>query len=125
MALYVDGYVIPIPKKKLSAYKRMATVASKVWRKHGALEYRECIGDDLKIKGVVSFLKSSKSKPGEIPIFAWVVYKSRAHRDAVNAKVMKDPKMLAMMTAMKKDPKKVPFDMRRMAYSGFKVLIDA
>jgi uncharacterized protein YbaA (DUF1428 family) len=125
MAKYVDGFLIPLPKKNIAAYRRMATTASRIWRKHGALEYRECVGDDLKPKGVVSMLKSSKANSGDTVVFAWVVYKSRAHRDQVNKKIMKDPRMLAMMADMKKNPKKVPFDMRRMAYGGFKILMDA
>lgn len=125
MALYVDGFLLPISKKKMGAYKRMAKIASQVWREHGSLEYRECVGDDMKIKGMTSFLKSAKAKPGETVVFAWIVYKSRAHRDQVNKKVMKDPRMLEMMEQMKKDPKKTPFDPRRMAYGGFEVIVDA
>ena len=119
MALYVDGFLIPIPKKNLAAYKRMAKVASQVWRKHGSLEYRECIGDDLKTKGMKSFVKSAGAKSGETVIFSWIVYKSRAHRDLVNKKVMKDPRLTAMMG------KPMPFDMKRMMYGGFKVIVEA
>jgi uncharacterized protein YbaA (DUF1428 family) len=117
---YVDGFVLPVPKKNLAAYRRMAAKAGKVWREHGALEYRECGGDDLKVKFGLPFPKLAKVKAGETVFFSWIVYKSRAHRDAVNAKVMKDPRLAEMM-----DPKKMPFDVKRMAYGGFKVLVDA
>jgi uncharacterized protein YbaA (DUF1428 family) len=124
MALYVDGFLVPIPKKHLATYRRIAQQAGRVWRDHGALEYRECVGDDLRPKGVVSFLKRSAAKTGETVVFAWITYKSRAHRDAVNKKVMKDPRMVKMTKAMK-DKKAMPFDPKRMAYGGFKVLVDA
>jgi uncharacterized protein YbaA (DUF1428 family) len=114
--MYVDGFVLAVPKKNLAVYKKMATLASKVWREHGALEYRECVGDDLDIKGVMPFAKTVSAKAGETIVFAWITYKSRAHRDQVNAKVMKDPRMKA--------PAKPPFDMKRMAYGGFKVLVE-
>jgi uncharacterized protein YbaA (DUF1428 family) len=116
---YVDGFVLPIPKKKLQAYRRIAQKAGRVWREHGALEYRECVGDDLHIKGVVPFPRLVRLKPGETVAFSWIVYKSRAHRDRVNAKVMKDPRLAKMM-----DPKAMPFDMKRMVYGGFKTLVD-
>lgn len=116
---YVDGYVLPVPKKNLQAYRRMAQKAGKVWREHGALEFRECAGDDLKVKMGIPFTRLAKLKPGETAVFSWIVYKSRAHRDAVNAKVMKDPRLAKMM-----DPKAMPFDHRRMSYGGFKVLVD-
>jgi uncharacterized protein YbaA (DUF1428 family) len=116
---YVDGFVLPIPKKNIQAYRRIAQKAGKVWREHGALEYRECAGDDLSIKMGVPFPRMAKVKPGETVVFAWIVYKSRAHRDRVNAKVMKDPRMNEMM-----DPKAMPFDVKRMSYGGFKVLVD-
>ncbi len=116
---YVDGFVLPIPKKNVQAYRRIAQKAGKVWREHGALEYRECAGDDLSIKMGVPFPRMAKVKPGETVVFAWIVYKSRAHRDRVNAKVMKDPRMNKMM-----DPKAMPFDVKRMSYGGFKVLVD-
>jgi uncharacterized protein YbaA (DUF1428 family) len=115
---YVDGYVLPVPKKNVEAYRRIARKAGKVWRDHGALEYRECVGDDLNIKMVMSFPRRLNLKRGETVIFAWVVFKSRAHRDRVNAKVMKDPRLA-------KEPKAVPFDIKRMVYGGFKVLVDA
>ncbi|MGH7535367.1 MAG: DUF1428 domain-containing protein, partial [Gemmatimonadales bacterium] len=109
----------PIPRKNLQAYRRVARKAGKVWREHGALEYRECIGDDLNIKGVKTFPRLVKPKPGETVVFSWIVYRSRAHRDRVNAKVMKDPRLAKMM-----DPKAMPFDVRRMVYGGFKVLVE-
>jgi uncharacterized protein YbaA (DUF1428 family) len=124
MGTYVDGFLLPIPKKQVKTYRRLAQQAGKVWREHGALEYRECVGDDLDIKGVASFPGRAKAKSGETVVFSWITYKSRAHRDRVNAEVMKDPRMLRMMEQMK-DRKKVPFDMKRMAYGGFKVLVEA
>jgi uncharacterized protein YbaA (DUF1428 family) len=117
---YVDGYVIPIPKKNLQAYRRMAQRAGEVWRDHGALDYKECVGDDLNVKMGMPFPRSTKLKRGETVMFSWIVFKSRAHRDRVNAKVMKDPRLANMM-----DPKSMPFDTRRMVYGGFKVLVDA
>ena len=117
---YVDGYVLSVPKKKLKAYARMAQKAGKVWRSHGALDYKECAGDDLKVKFGVPFPRMMKIKPGEMVVFSYIVFKSRAHRDLVNAKVMKDPRLAKMM-----DPKAMPFDVRRMVYGGFKVLVDA
>jgi len=119
---YVDGFLIPLPKKNLARYRRMARAASKVWMDHGALEYRECVGDDLNIKGVVPFTKPAQCKKDETVIFAWIVYKSRAHRDRVNTKACKDPR-LAKMMAM--DPKKYPFDPKRMIYGGFKTIVEA
>lgn len=120
MALYVDGFVVPVPKKKLAAYGRIAKKASKIWKEHGALEYRECAGDDLDIKMVLPFPKGIQTKPGETVVFAYITYKSRAHRDKVNAKVMKDPRMNAMC-----DPKDMPFDCARMLYGGFKTIVEA
>ncbi len=117
---YVDGFLLPVPKRNLQAYRRIAQKAGKVWREHGALEYRECVGDDLKVKGMVAFPRKLKLKPGETVVFSWIVYRSRAHRDRVNAKVMKDPRLAKMM----EDPKSMPFDVKRMAYGGFKVLVD-
>ena len=117
---YVDGFLLAVPKKNLAAYRRMAKIGARVWKKHGALEYFECVGDDLKSKwSAIKFPKTVKAKPGELVILSWVVYKSRAHRDQVIAKVMKDPAM--------NDPKKkeMPFDMKRMVYGGFKVLVEA
>lgn len=118
MAKYVDGFVVPVPKKKLAAYRRMAQKAGKVWREHGALEFREHVADDVKVGKWTSFPRSVKVKAGETVIFSWIVYKSRAHRDRVNAKVMKDPRLADMM-----DPKSMPFDGKRMIYGGFKLLV--
>ncbi|MCE9527734.1 MAG: DUF1428 domain-containing protein [Planctomycetales bacterium] len=117
---YVDGFVLPVPKKNMKAYVRMASLAGRIWREHGALEYRECAGDDLDVKFGIGFLKMTKLKPGETVVFAWIVFKSQAHRDRVNAKVMKDPRMNQMM-----EGREMPFDPKRMAYGGFKVLVDA
>jgi uncharacterized protein YbaA (DUF1428 family) len=117
---YVDGFVLPVPKKNLQIYRRIAQKAGKIWREHGALEYRECAGDDLDVKMGVSFRRTAKVKSGETVVFAWIVFKSRAHRDAVNTKVMKDPRMASMM-----DKGPMPFDIKRMAYGGFKILVDA
>jgi uncharacterized protein YbaA (DUF1428 family) len=116
---YVDGFVIPVPKKNLREYRRIAQKAGKIWKEHGALEYRECVGDDLKVKGMKSFLTQIRPKPGETVIFSWIVYKSRAQRDRVNAKVMKDPRLAPMM---KEDA--MPFDVKRMLYGGFKTIVD-
>jgi uncharacterized protein YbaA (DUF1428 family) len=120
MARYVDGFVLPMPRKNLAAYRRMARLGSKVWKDHGALEYRECVGDDLKIGFGVPFPRLAKVKPGETVVFAWIVYKSRADRDRINQKVMKDPRIAKMM-----DPKAMPFDVKRMTCGGFKVLVEA
>jgi uncharacterized protein YbaA (DUF1428 family) len=117
---YVDGYVLPVPKKKLATYRRMAQKAGTIWREHGALEYRECAGDDLDVKFGVPFPRLAKAKPGETMVFSWIVFRSRAHRDRVNAKVMKDPRITGMC-----DSKSMPFDVKCMAYGGFKVLVDA
>ena len=119
MAKYVDGFIVPVPKRKLQAYRRLAQRAGKVWREHGALEYRECVADDVKVGKVTSFPRSVKRKPGETVVFSWIVYKSRAHRDRVIAKVMKDPRLADMM-----DPKTVPFDAKRMIYGGFTTLLE-
>ena len=117
---YVDGFVLCVPKKNLPAYKKMARMGAKVWRDHGALEYRECVGDDMDVKFGVPFPKMVKPKAGETVVFSWIVFKSRSHRDKVNAQVMKDPRLAKMMetTAM-------PFDCKRMVYGGFKVLVEA
>jgi uncharacterized protein YbaA (DUF1428 family) len=119
MSLYVDGYVAPVPRRKVQAYRRIAAMAGRVWREHGALEYRECVGDDLAVKGLVRFTRLARAKPGETVVFAWIVYRSRAHRDRVNKKVMKDPRMSRM------SEKDMPFDVKRMAFGGFKLLVDA
>ena len=117
---YVDGFIVPVPKKSLAAYRRMARQAGKVWREHGALEFRECVADDVKKGKWTSFPRSVKLKPNETVVFSWIAYKSRAHRDRVNAKVMKDKRLAKMM-----DVKAMPFDAKRMIYGGFKVLVDA
>ncbi len=115
---YVDEYVLPVPKN-LAAYRRMAQKAGKVWREHGALQFRECVGDDLKTIRVKSFPSIVRPKRGEKVVFSWIVFKSRAHRDSVNAKVMKDRRLAKMM-----DIKAMPFDSKRMVYGGFKVMVD-
>ena len=115
---YVDGFVLAVPRRKLEAYQRLSRAAGKVWREHGALEYRECVGDDLRIKMGMPFPRLARVKPGEVVVFSWIVYKSRAARDRVNAKVMKDPRIAKTMT----EP--MPFDVKRMSYGGFKVFVD-
>jgi uncharacterized protein YbaA (DUF1428 family) len=117
---YVDGFVVPVPKKNLKAYRSMAKKAGRVWRDHGALDYKECVADDVKVGKWTSFPRSVKLKSGETVVFSYIVYKSRAHRDRVMAKVMKDPRLAKMM-----NPKAMPFDGKRMIYGGFKILIDA
>ena len=117
---YVDGFVVPVPKRNLKTYRRMAQKAGKVWREHGALEYIEAVADDVKRGKWTSFPRSVKLKPSETVVFAYVVYKSRTHRDRVNAKVMKDKRLAPMM-----DLKTLPFDAKRMFWGGFKVLVDA
>lgn len=118
MGGYVDGFVVPVPKKKLQAYRSMAQKAGRIWREHGALDFVECVADDVKPGKVTSFPQSVKLKPGEIVVFSWIVYKSRAHRDRVNKKVMADARLKDMM-----DTKSVPFDAKRMIYGGFAVLV--
>ncbi len=118
MPHYIDGFVIPVPKKKLAAYFRMAKKASLIWKEHGALDYKECAGDDLDVKCGLPFPKGIQTKPGETVVFSYIVYQSRKHRDAVNAKVMKDPRIAAMC-----DPKNMPFDAGRMLYGGFKAVV--
>jgi uncharacterized protein YbaA (DUF1428 family) len=120
MAHYVDGFVIPLPKKNLTAYRRLAQKAGKVWRDHGALDFRECIGDDLNVKMALSFSRGIKTKPGETVLFSYIMFKSRADRDRVNAKVMKDPRLAKMMNS-----KAMPFDVKRMMYGGFKTIVEA
>ncbi len=117
MPHYVDGYVLPVPKKNLAAYRRLAQLTAKVWREHGALEYRECIGDDLQVKWGPTFPRQLKLQRGETVVFSWITFKSRAHRDRVNAKVMKDPRMKAMSA------QEMPFDCSRILYGGFTVLV--
>jgi len=116
---YVDGFVVPVPKKKLQVYRRMAQKAGKIWREHGALEFRESVADDVKWGKRTSFPRSVKLKAGETVMFSYIVFKSRADRDRVNAKVMKDKRLAAMM-----NPKAMPFDAKRMIYGGFKVMVD-
>jgi len=117
---YVDGFVLPVPKQNLPAYRRVAQKAGKIWKEHGALEYIECVGDDVKMGKLTSFPQSVKLKTDETVVFSWIVYKSRAQRDRVNAKVMKDPRMAPMM-----DPKSMPFDGKRMFWGGFKIFVVA
>lgn len=117
---YVDGFIVPVPKKRLNAYRTMARKAAKVWREHGALDYRECVAEDVKVGKWTSFPRSVKLKAGETVVFAWITYKSRKHRDRVNTKVMKDPRLADMM-----DPKAMPFDAKRMIYGGFEVFVSA
>ena len=119
MAHYVDGYVVPVPKKKIAAYRRMAQKAGKVWREHGALEFVETVADDVKPGKVTSFPQSVKLKAGETVVFSYIVFKSRKDRDRVNAKVMKDKRLATMM-----DPKKMPFDAKRMFWGGFRPIVE-
>ena len=114
---YVDGFVLAVPKKNLKAYARLAQKAGKIWKEHGALEFHECAGDDLKVKFGIPFPKLIKAKPNETVMFSWIVFKSRKDRDRVNAKVMKDPRLAG-------DPKDMPFDVKRMAYGGFESIVD-
>ena len=117
--VYVDGFVVPLPKKNLGAYRAMSKKAGKVWREHGAIDYKECIADDVKTGKRTSFPRSVKQKKNETVVFSYIVYKSRADRDKCIAKVMKDPRLAKMM-----DPTKMPFDGKRMIYGGFKVIVD-
>ena len=116
---YVDGFVLAVPRKNLPAYVRMAKKAGKIWREYGALDYKECAGDDLDVKMGVPFPRQLNVKPGETVVFSYIVYRSRSHRDRVNEKVMKDPRIAGMY-----DPKSMPFDAKRMVNGGFKVLVD-
>ena len=116
---YVDGFVLPVPKKNIAAYRRMARKAGKVWLEYGALQFRECVGDDIAVKGMLPFGSTVRLKSGETVMFSYIVYRSRAERDRINAKVMQDPRLKKMM-----DPKAMPFDTKRMAFGGFKVLVD-
>lgn len=120
MPRYVDGYVLPIPTRNIPAYRRMAKLASKVWLDHGALEYRECVGEDLAVPCGLPFPRALKLKRGETVVFAWIVYASRKQRDRVNAKVMQDPRIAAYMKG-----RSMPFDLKRMLYGGFEVLVEA
>ena len=117
---YVDGFVTPVPKRNLAAYRRMSRRAGKVWREHGALEFRECVADDVSWGKRTSFLRAVKQKPNETVCFAYIVYRSRADRDRVNARAMKDKRLAGMM-----DPKKLPFDAKRMIWGGFRTIVDA
>jgi uncharacterized protein YbaA (DUF1428 family) len=120
MAHYVDGYVVPVPKSKKKDYLRMARKFSRIWREYGALEVRECWGDDVKPGKVTSFPQSVKLKRSEVVVFSWIVYKSKSDRNRINKKVMKDPRLADMM-----DPKKIPFDGKRMFWGGFKTIVEA
>ncbi|MFC7302286.1 DUF1428 domain-containing protein [Cognatiluteimonas weifangensis] len=117
---YVDGFVVPVPTANLAAYRKMARRAGKIWREHGALEYVECLGDDVAPGKLTSFPQAVKLKDGETVVFSWIVYKSRRDRDRINKKVMADPRLADMM-----DPKQLPFDGKRMFWGGFKVLVEA
>ena len=114
---YIDGFVVPVPKAKLEEYKKWARMGADIWREYGALEYREWVGDDVKPGKVTSFPQSVQLGPDEIVVFSWIVYESRAHRDEVNGKVMKDPRM-------QQDPASWPFDGKRMIYGGFAPLLE-
>jgi uncharacterized protein YbaA (DUF1428 family) len=117
---YVDGFVAPVPKKNLAAYKKLSKLCGKVWREHGALDYREWVADDVKVGKWTSFPRAVKKKPNETVVFAWITYKSRAARDKVNAKVMVDPRLKVMM-----DASNAPFDAKRLIYGGFENLVSA
>ena len=116
---YIDGFIVPVPKKRLSAYRKMAKKAGKVWMEYGALEYRECVADDVKVGKRTSFPRSVKLKPGETVVFSYIVYRSRAQRDRIMAKVMKDKRLASMM-----DMSAMPFDGKRMIFGGFKTFIE-
>jgi uncharacterized protein YbaA (DUF1428 family) len=120
MPNYVDGFVIPVPKRNVAAYRRMAKLGAKIWREHGALDYVEAIADDVKPGKVTSFPQAVKLKPNETVWFSYIVYKSRRHRDQVTRKFMNDPRLAKFM-----DPKKMPFDGKRMFFGGFKVMVKA
>lgn len=117
---YVDGFITPVPRKKLDEYRRIARRAGKVWRDHGATEYREWVAEDVEVGTWTSFPRSVKLERGETVLFSWIVFKSRNHRDRVNAKVMADPRLKKMM-----NPAAMPFDGKRMIYGGFDLLVDA
>ena len=118
MSQYVDGFVLPLPKNKIEEYSRLAEKAAEIWKEHGALDYWECIGDDLEAKDMVPFTQLARAGPDETVVFSWVVYESREHRDQVNAKIMADPRVKEMC-----DPNDQPFDCKRMAYGGFRTLV--
>lgn len=117
---YVDGFVLVVPTKNIKAYKKLAAVGAKVWKDHGALEYRECVGDDMNVPFGLKFPKLAKAKAGETVVFSWILYKSKADRNRINARVMKDPRLAASC-----DPKNMPFDVKKMSWGGFKVLVEA
>ncbi len=117
--LYVDGFVVPVPKDKLADYKKISRKMGKVWREYGALEFRECVSDDVKPGKTTSFPQAVKLKPGEVVVFSWITYSSRAQRNRINANAMKDPRVSGMM-----DPKAMPFDGKRMFMGGFKMMVD-
>jgi uncharacterized protein YbaA (DUF1428 family) len=117
---YVDGFVLPLPKSKIELYRSLAEKAGRIWKEHGALEYRECIGDDLEVKELVPFPKRAGAQSDETVAFSWIIFESREHRDQVNAKVMADPRIKEMC-----DPANQPFDFKRMAYGGFQIVVDA
>lgn len=119
MSRYVDGFIVPVPKDKLAAYRRLARKAGKIWREYGALDYVECVADDVKPGKWTSFPQSVKLKADEVVVFAWITYKSRAHRDRINAKVMADPRLAGMA-----QPGGVPFDGKRMIWGGFKTFVE-
>jgi uncharacterized protein YbaA (DUF1428 family) len=118
MPKYTDGFVIPVAKKKLKAYLALARKGAKIWREYGVLDYKECVDDELASKFALPFPRGIRSKPGEAIVFSWIVYKSKAHRDRVNARIMKDPRFTAMC-----DPQDMPFECKRMLYGGFKVVV--
>ncbi|MBR1124506.1 DUF1428 domain-containing protein [Bradyrhizobium lablabi] len=115
---YVDGFIVAVPKKNIAAYRKLSTACGKIWRGYGALDYREWVADDVKVGKLTSFPRAVKRKPNETVVFAWITYKSRAQRDKINAKVMKDPRLAKMMTGQKS-----PFDSKRMIYGGFTNLV--
>jgi uncharacterized protein YbaA (DUF1428 family) len=119
MAHYVDGFVLPVPQDKLDAYVEMAREAGKLWREHGALEFRECVADDVKVGELTSFPRSVHLEEGETVVFSWITFESREHRDRVNAKVMEDPRLKELM-----DEESMPFDAKRMIYGGFSVAVE-
>ena len=119
MSMYVDGFVVPVPKDQLAAYKRLATRAGKIWMEYGALQYTECVADDVKPGKWTSFPQAVKLKEGEVVLFSWIIYKNRRDRDRINKKVMSDPRLADMM-----DPKKMPFDGKRMFWGGFKSIVE-
>lgn len=117
---YVDGFIVPVPRKSLDAYRRLARKAGRIWREYGALDYIECVADDVKVGKRTSFPRSVKLKRGETVVFSWITYPSRKARDRINARVMKDPRLAGMT-----NPKDLPFDGKRMIYGGFKTFVQA